>query len=101
MFIDEDRGRIITFVVVADDPPKRAPMRNWYQPVSATSISAKLRPTDAWRVHDFFLEGDQLSWTYGGEVHAWRRVRWQHRPEWLDACVATEYSKMDAINKCG
>lgn len=99
MFIDEDRRRLITFVVYAVDPLKRAAMRHWYQPVSATSISARLRPTDAWRVHEFQLEDDRLSWTYGGRVHPWQRVPWEQRPDWLDAQLATEYSKMDAIDE--
>lgn len=99
MFIDEDRRRIITFVVITDDPLKRAPMRNWYQPASATSLSVRLRPTDAWRVHNFQLVGGRLSWTYGGGVHTWRRVPWEERPDWLDARVATEYSKMDATDE--
>lgn len=100
MFIDEDRKRIITFVVFTLDPLKRAGLRNWYRPASATSISAKMRPTDAWRVHDFLLDGDRLSWTYGGEVHTWRRVPWEERPDWLDARVVTEYAKMDAADEC-
>ena len=101
MFIDEERRRIITFVVITDNPHKRAPMRNWYEPISVTSISARLRPTDEWRVHEFRLDGDQLSWTYGGGQHTWLRVPWEQRPDWLDARLATEYSKMDATEKCG
>lgn len=61
MFIDEERRRIITFVVFIANSDKRAPMRNWYEPASATSISARLRPTDEWRVHEFQLDGDRLT----------------------------------------
>jgi hypothetical protein len=100
MFIDEERGRIITFVVIESDPLVRAPMRNWYRPVSATSISARLRPTDPWRVHEFRLEDDCLFWNCGGEVQSWRGVPWERRPDWLDARLAGEYSKMDATDQC-
>ena len=99
MFIDEDRQRIITFVVYAIEPLKRGSIRNWYLPVSAASISARLRPIDDWRVHEFQLEGDRLSWTYGGKVHPWQRVPWEQRPDWLDARLANDYSKMDAIDE--
>jgi hypothetical protein len=96
MFIDENRKRIMMFVVIADNPLRRAPTRYWYQRESTTSISVRLRLNDAWRVHEFLLEGDRLSWTYGGEVHPWRRVPWEERPDWLDTHLATENSKMDA-----
>lgn len=101
MIIDEERRRIITFVIITDDPSKRVPLRNWYRPVSATSISVRLRSIDPWRDHDFRLEGDCLGWTFGGEVHTWRRVPWEERPEWLDSRLVTENSKMDAAEECG
>ena len=101
MFIDEGRGMIIGFYVVFDDPPKWGPMRHWYRPVSATSISARLRAPDAWRDHGFQLEGDCLAWTYGGKVHTWRRVPWEDRPDWLDARLATENLRMDATEEAG
>ena len=100
MFIDEERRRIITFFVYTDNSHKYAPMRSWYEPASVTSISARLRPTCEWRVHEFQLDGNRLSWTYGGRLHTWLRVPWEQRPDWLDARLATEYSKMDAIEKC-
>jgi hypothetical protein len=96
MFIDEDRRRIITFVVFSVDPLHRGSMRNWYQPESSNSISAKLRPNDEWRIHDFQLDGDRLSWTYGGRLHTWRRTPWEDRPDWLDSNLASTNSKMDA-----
>ena len=99
ILIDEERRRIIAFVVATDDT-KRAPMRNWYQPVSATSISVRLRPTDPWRVHEFQQEGDRLSWTYGGGVHVWQRIPWEQRPDWFDARLATAHAKMDATDEC-
>jgi hypothetical protein len=99
MFIDEGRGRIVTFVVIGVEPVQRAPMRSWYRPVSATSITARLRPTDPWREHEFRLDGDQISWTYGGATHSWKRVSPESHPDWLDARLATEYSKMDATDE--
>ena len=100
MFIDEVRGRIVMFVVVRDDPPERAPVRNWYQQDSATSISVRLRLTEPWRVYDSQIEGNTLSWNYGGAVHPWRRVPWKARPDWLDARLNSQYTKMDAAEKC-
>jgi hypothetical protein len=99
MFIDEGRGRIVTFVVVSVEPGKRAVLRLWYRPESATSFAARLRPTDPWRVQEFRLDGDQLSWTYGGVTHTWKRVFPESRPDWLDARLATAYSKMDAMDE--
>src|SRR5688572_13706959 len=58
MLIDEVRGRIITFIVLSDGPLQHGAMRLWYQPASPTSIKARLRPTNEWRVHDFQLDGD-------------------------------------------
>lgn len=100
MSIDESRGRIITFVVISIDPVKHAPMRSWYRPESATSIIARLRPTEPWRVHEFQLNGDQLSWTYGGGIHVWRRVLPNEQRDWLDARLTTQNSKMDATDEC-
>jgi hypothetical protein len=101
MFIDEERRRIITFVVVADHPPKRTAMRHWYEPASANSLSVRLRPTDEGRVHEFQLKGARLSWTYGGGLHVWWRVPWEQRPDWLDARLAAAYSRMDAPESHG
>jgi hypothetical protein len=99
MSIDESRGRIITFVVISIEPVKHAPMRSWFRPESATSITARFRPTDPWRVHEFQLDGDRLSWTYGGATHSWRRVLTNEKPNWLDTRLTTENSKMDATDE--
>ena len=100
MSIDESRGRIITFVVISIEPVKHAAMRFWYRPETATSITARLRPTESWRVHEFQLDGDRLSWTYGGATHVWRRVLPNQQPDWLDARLTTENSKMDTTDEC-
>lgn len=99
MFIDEVRGRIITFVVISIEPVKYIPMCSWYRPESATSITSRLRPIGSWVVHEFQLDGDLLSWTYGGANHAWRRVPANKQPEWLEASIATANSKMDATEQ--
>ena len=100
MSIDESRGRIITFVVISIEPVKHAPMRHWYRPESATSIAARLRPTDPWRVTEFQLDDDRLLWTYGGATHTWRRVLPNEQPDWLEARLATANAKMDATDQC-
>ncbi len=99
MFIDEIRGRIITFVVISIEPVKYISMRSWYNPESATSITSRLRPSESWVVHEFQLDGDLLSWKYGGANHVWRRVPKNKQPEWLEASIATANSKMDATEQ--
>jgi hypothetical protein len=101
MSIDGLRGRIITFVVISVEPVKHVPIRSWYCPASATSITARLRPTEPWRVYVFQLDGDHLSWTYGGATHSWRRVLPNEQPDWLEARLANANSKMDALDQCG
>jgi hypothetical protein len=100
MFIDEERRRIITFVVITREPPNRASMRNWYRPESATSVAARLRPSDPWLVFSFQLEGDRLSWTVEGNVQAWQRVPWAERPDWLEERLAKDNVKMYEAEKC-
>lgn len=100
MSIDETRGRIITFVVIGIGPVRHVPMRSWYRPESATSITARRRQADPWRVHEFQLDSDRLSWTYGGGTHAWRRALPNEQPDWLDARLSNENSKMDATDQC-
>lgn len=95
--IDEVRGRIICFVVISVTPVTHAPMRIWYHAMSATSITARLRPTDPWRgIHEFQFEGERLMWTYAGGTHdAWRRLSPTEQPDWFDARLAAENSRMD------
>ena len=99
MFINEDRRRIITFVLITADPTKRIPMRNWYQPMSDTSISTRLRPTEEWCLLEFQLQGNRLIWSYGGREHAWQRVLWEQRPNWLEAELVAANFKMDETEK--
>ena len=99
MSIDEARGRIITFVVISIDPVKHAPMRSWYRPESATSITARLQQNGTWRSHEFRFEDGKLVWTYGNGTHAWRRVLPDEWPAWLDEKLATQNSKMDATDE--
>jgi hypothetical protein len=99
MFIDEDRRRIISFTVFAEDPLKRAAIRLWFRSESPTSISVRLRATEEWRVHEFQLDGDRISWTFGGAVQPWCRVPCEERPDWLDALLTTENAKMDAASE--
>lgn len=100
MSIDEERGRIIVFVVFSVDPLQRSPMRFRYRPESPNSITARLRATDSWRVHEFRLEDDRMLWTYGGGNHPWRRLPSHECPDWLDPRLETENSKMDAADNC-
>jgi len=100
MSIDEVRGRIISFIVIGIDPVRRHPMSFWYRPVSATSITTRLRSSETWRINEYEFEGDRLLWKYGGGAHAWRRVPPNERPDWLDAMLMKVYSKMDATDVC-
>lgn len=99
MFVDEGRSRILSFLVIVANPIKRSAIRNWYQSVSAAAISVRLRPADAWRVHEFKLEGDRLTWVYGTRIQEWKRVTWVQRPEWLDDRIAAENATMDTAEQ--
>jgi hypothetical protein len=99
MSIDESRRRIIVFVVIGIGPVVHAPMRFWYRPESPTSIAARLKSTAPWQVHEFQLDGDRLAWRYGEGPQIWRRVLMNEQPDWLDAMLATQHSKMDAQNQ--
>jgi len=93
MFIDEERLRIIIITVIVDPPLRYGAMRNWYKPISATSIASRLLPTNEWRTHEFQLDSDGLSWTYGDALHTWRRMQQEDRPDWLETRLTAEYSK--------
>jgi hypothetical protein len=96
MSIDEERCRIIVFTVLFSPPPKYVGMRNWYQPVSDTTIRSRISPKNEWLIHEFLLEENRLSWTYGGAVQilegVWSgmivRIGWitasrPRIPEWM------------------
>ena len=99
MFIDVARNRMITFVIMREDPPWRPAIKHWYKPETDTTITARLRPTEEWRTHEYDLQSNSLNWRYGGKVHEWRRVLWEQRPDWLEAELAKANLKMDETEK--
>ncbi len=96
MSIDESRGRIIAFHVISIEPVKRAPIRSWYRPESDTSIAARLGPAQPWRITEFQLDGDRVSWISGSGTSTWQRLLSDEQPDWLDRRLTAENSKMDA-----
>jgi hypothetical protein len=95
MWIDEARRRIVTFVVVSVNPCRRAQVRTWYMPASATSILAGLKPLELGSMHGFRLEDDVLVLlTYCGE-QAWRHLPRNEFPDWLESAVKDANAKMD------
>ena len=99
MAIDEDRGRIIKFIVYTTDPLMRNPLRSWFRRISANSIEDELPDSHARRVWQFAIDGDQVTWRSGNFVSTWTRVPWNQRPEWLDRQLAIQHSKLDAAEK--
>lgn len=51
MFIDEESLRIIIFAVIVDPPLKYCAMRNWYKPISATTIASRLHGAECNYTH--------------------------------------------------
>jgi hypothetical protein len=99
MWIDPERGRIVSFVAYAETKLVHLQIRNWFAETSPGRARVSLKPDRDWTEHGFRFEGDCLIWTILDEERTWNRLSRDQAPAWLEAQITVAHSCMDALEK--
>ena len=71
MWVDPERGRIVSFVAYAKTKLVHLQIRNWFAETPAGRARVSLKPDQDWTEHGFRFEGNRLIWTVLDKEQPW------------------------------
>ena len=96
MVYNDSLDRIVVFVTMETDPPKRVAMKLWCNLLSSGRLETRVKPgTSDSKKTDYSIEGNLMTLDTGSSRQICRRLSPSEVPAWLETELAKAYEVMD------
>ena len=93
---NDSLDRIVVFVTMETDPPKRVAMKLWCNLLSSGRLETRVKPgTSDSKKTDYSIEGNLITLDTGSSRQICRRLSPSEVPAWLETELAKAYEAMD------